>query len=75
MASITSSTFVVGHAQANGTRRVIETHTWDEGLLDTVIEYGPVPDTVDYQAIANTRATRLMAQAAEAEFEGVIGGA
>jgi hypothetical protein len=41
----------------------------------TELEYGPVPDTVDYQAIANARAAQLEAQAAEQEFQGVIGGA
>ncbi len=75
MASIVSSTFVLGHAQRNGTRYVTETHTWDSGLPPTIIEYGPVPDTVNHQAVANARAVQLMEQAAQAEFEELIGGA
>ena len=35
MASITASTFVLGHAQRNGTRYVTETHVWDSGLPPT----------------------------------------
>jgi hypothetical protein len=75
MASIISSEFTLGHQQANGTRYVTETHTWDGGLPPTVLEYGPVPDTVDHQAIANARATQLMDQLAQQEFEEIIGGA
>jgi hypothetical protein len=71
---IVSSTYTVGHAQRDGSRRVVERHTWDDGSV-TELEYGPVPDTVDYQAIANARAAQLEAQAAEQEFQGVIGGA
>lgn len=74
MASIVSSTFVLGHRQRNGTRYVTETHTWDSGLPPTVIEYGPVPDTVDHQAVANARAAQIMEQAAQAEFEELLGG-
>jgi len=70
---IVSSTYTVGHAQRDGSRRVVERHTWDDGSV-TELEYGPVPE-VDYQAIANARAVRLQEQAAEQEFEGVIGGA
>jgi hypothetical protein len=69
VASIVSSAYTLGHAQRNGTRYVTETHVWDGGLPPTVIEYGPVPDTVDHQAIANARAAQLMEQAAQAEFE------
>lgn len=75
MAAIISSTFTLGHAQRDGTRYVTEAHTWDGGLPPTVIEYGPVPDTVDHQAVANARAAQLMEQAAQQEFEGLIGGA
>lgn len=75
MASIISSTFTLGHAQADGRRYVTETHTWDSGLPPTVLEYGPVPDSVDHQAVANARAVVLMEQAAQSEFEGIVGGA
>ena len=75
MATIIASSFVLGHQQASGTRYVTETHTWDGGLPATVIEYGPVPDTVDHQAVANARAVQLMDQAAQQEFEEIIGGA
>lgn len=73
MAAIVASTFVLGHAQRNGTRYVTETHEWDDGNR-TVLEYGPVPDTVDYQAVANARAVQIMEQMAQQEFEGLIGG-
>lgn len=73
MAQITASTYVLGHQQANGTRYVTETHTWDSGLPPTVLEYGPVAGTVDYQAVANARATQLMAGMAEQEAEQIIG--
>jgi hypothetical protein len=66
---IVSSSYVLGHAQRNGTRYVTETHTWDGGLPPTVLEYGPVPDTVDYQAVADARAAQLEDQAAQQEFE------
>jgi hypothetical protein len=70
---IVSSAYTVGHAQRDGSRRVVERHTWDDGSV-TELEYGPVP-VVDYQAIANARAVRLQEQAAQAEFEELIGGA
>lgn len=69
---IVSSTFVLGHAQRDGTRYVTETHTWDDGAT-TVLEYGPVPDTVNHQAIANARAVQIQEQAAQREFEELIG--
>ena len=72
---ITSSIYVIGHAQANGSRYVTETHVWDTGDPPTVIEYGPVmTDALDLQAIADARAVALEEQAAAAEFEGLIGG-
>lgn len=74
--AIVSSTYVVGHAQANGSRHVTETHVWDTGDPPTVIEYGPImTDAVDLQAIADARAVRLVDQAAQAEFEELLGGA
>lgn len=72
-AVIISSTFTLGHLQANGTRYVTETHTWDSGLPPTMLEYGPVPGTVDYQAVANARAVRIMASKAESEFGEILG--
>lgn len=74
MATIISSTYSLGHLQANGTRYVTETHTWDSGLPPTVIEYGPVPDSTDYQAIANARAAQIMASLAEQEAEALLNG-
>ena len=74
MATITSSAYALGHQQANGTRYVTETHTWDGGLPPTVLEYGPVPDTVDYQAAANARAVQIMAAMADAEARSLMDG-
>jgi len=74
MALIVSSSFSLGHAQRNGTRYVTETHTWDDGAM-TVLEYGPVPDTVDHQLIANERANQITERLAQQEFEGAINGA
>jgi len=72
---IISSTYAVGHAQANGSRYVTETHVWDTGDPPTVIEYGPVmTEALDLQAVANARAVQLQEQAAQAEFEALIGG-
>ena len=71
---ITSSTFVIGHAQSDGSRRVTETHTWDTGDPPTVIEYGPIQTAgLDLQAIADARAARLEVSAAESEAEKIIG--
>lgn len=74
MSVIISSTFTLGHAQTNGTRYVTEMHTWDDDTY-TILEYGPVPDTVDHQAIANARAEQIMEQMAQQEFEEVLNGA
>lgn len=71
---IVSSTYSLGHAQANGACYVRELHTWDDGST-TPIEYGPIQTKgLDLQAIADARADQLEAQAAEQEFEEVIGG-
>jgi hypothetical protein len=73
---IVSSAYTVGHAQRDGSRYVTETHVWDTGDLPTVIEYGPImTDAVDLQSIADARAVRLVEQAAQAEFEELLGGA
>lgn len=55
-ASIISSAFTVGAPQSNGQVYVTEVHTWNSGLPPTILEYGPVPVTLDFQAIANARA-------------------
>ena len=72
---IISSTYTIdAHAQADGSHRVTETHTWDTGDPQTVIEYGPIQTGgFDLQAIADARATRLEVSAAEAEAEQIIG--
>ncbi|MEK9809454.1 MAG: hypothetical protein VW362_03335 [Candidatus Nanopelagicales bacterium] len=73
---IVSSTYIIGHAQRDGSRYVTETHVWDTGDPLTVIEYGPIQtDGKDLQAIADARAAQLEEQAAQTEFEGLIGGA
>jgi len=69
---IVSSTHVVGHAQANGKCRVVETHTTNLGEVIR-IEYGPV-GVVDYQAVADARAVQIAEQLAEQECEVLISG-
>lgn len=69
--SIVSSTYVLGHAQANGKRYVTETHTTNLGEVFTS-EYGPVADGTDYQAIANARAVELAELLADQECEALI---
>lgn len=59
-ATITSSTYTVGTVQIDGRVFVTEVHTWDSGLPQETVEYGPVPATLDFQAIANARALVLM---------------
>lgn len=59
-AQIISSTYTLGTPQANGTVYVTEIHTWDSGVPITIIEYGPVPPTLDFQSIANARAITIM---------------
>ncbi|TXH15055.1 MAG: hypothetical protein E6R03_08025 [Hyphomicrobiaceae bacterium] len=72
---IVSSTYTVGHAQANGSRYVRELHTWDDGSVSD-IEYGPImTEGKDLQAIADARAAQLEERAAAQEFEELIGGA
>lgn len=55
--SITSSTFAVGVAQADGRSYVREAHTTDLAEVFE-IEYGPV-GVVAYQTVANARAVAL----------------
>ena len=59
-AQIISSAFTLGTPQADGRVYVTEIHTWDSGLPPTIVEYGPVPATLDFQAIANARALIIM---------------
>lgn len=69
MATITSSSFALGHAQRNEARYVTETHVWDTGER-TVLEYGPIhTDKVDLQAIADARARQIETDRAAAEAE------
>lgn len=70
---IVSSLAVAGHPQRDGRSYVAETHLWSTGAV-TRIEYGPVPDSTDYQAVADARARALELQAAVAEFEALTGG-
>ena len=59
-ATITNSTYTLGTPQADGTVYVTEVHTWDSGLAQQLVEYGPVPTGLDFQSIANARALVLM---------------
>lgn len=71
---ILRSTVSRGHAQADGRVYVREVHEWDDGST-TVVEYGPVAENLDLQAIATARAARIQEDRAQAEFEALIGGA
>lgn len=64
--AIVSSTYVVGHPQIDGRRYVREVHT-DSAGAEHVREY-LAPVGTDYAAVANTYATVLADQLAEAEF-------
>lgn len=59
-AMIISSAYTIGTVQIDGRVFVTEIHTWDSGLQPTILEYGPVPPTLDFQAIANDRALVIM---------------
>lgn len=67
------SLFEVGRPQADGRRYVTERHTLDTGEVITR-EYGPVPE-MDYAAVMAAKAARIEQALADAEFEGIIGGA
>ena len=72
--SIVSSTSTVGHAQANGKKRVVETHTDHLGNVYR-IEYGPIDvDSVDINAIRTARAAAIELQLAEEEARRLIEG-
>lgn len=66
--SIVTSTYKVGHAQANGRRYVEEFHTDSTGAVHW-LEYGPMPDDTDYQAILTARAAVISEQLAQQEAE------
>lgn len=63
--AIVSSTHTVGHAQQDGRRYVIETHT-DSVEGPIVVEYLAAVGT-DYVAVRNARASQIADQLAEAE--------
>lgn len=65
---IVSSSYTVGHAQADGRRFVVELHTDSAGVVHRV-EYGPMPDGTDYQAIMEARAAQIGEQLAAQEAE------
>ena len=70
--AIVSSTYTVGHAQADGRRYVREQHTDSEGIVHSV-EYLAALGT-DYQAVADARAVSIAASLAEEEFEAIVNG-
>lgn len=71
--SIVSSTYTVDdHAQADGRRYVVESHTDSAGGVHRV-QYLAVAGA-DYQAIANARAVVIADQLAEAEAQAVVNG-
>ena len=68
--TIDVSTFVVGHAEADGRRYVAETHTDHTGAVYSMEYLAPVG--ADYAAIAVARATALAAQLAEDEAAALL---
>jgi predicted lipoprotein len=66
--AIVSSTYEVGHAQADGRRYVVELHTDSAGTVHRV-EYGPMADGTDYAAIMTARAAQISQQLADQEAE------
>ena len=70
---IVSSEYRLGHAQRDGRRYVTERHTLDTGEV-IAREYGPVGE-IDYAAVMTAEAARIEQALADAEFEGLIGGA
>lgn len=71
--AIVSSTFIVGHAQADGRRYVTERHTDDSGGVHEREYLAPVG--ADHAAIAGGYAVQLAEALAVGEFEEIIGGA
>jgi len=71
--SIVSSTYEVdAHAQRDGRRFVVETHTDSAGGIHTLHYLAPVG--ADYQALANARAVTIAENLAEQEATEVING-
>lgn len=68
--SIVSSTFSIGHAQADGRKYVTETHIDNIGVAHS-FEY-LAGASADYAAIAAARAVQIQEQLAEAEFDALI---
>lgn len=68
--SIVSSTHTVGHAQADGRRYVVESHTDSQGVVYG-IEYLAAVGT-DYVAVRDARAVQLAVQLAEAEADALL---
>lgn len=64
---IVSSTHTVGHAQVDGRRYVVETHTDSEGVVHSA-EYLAAVGT-DYAAVRDARAVQIADQLAEAEAQ------
>ena len=70
---VIASQFAVGHAQRDGRRYILERHTLGTGEV-IAREYGPVGE-IDYAAVMTAEAARIEQALADAEFEGLIGGA
>lgn len=69
--SVVSSTYTLGHQQADGRRYVTERHTLHTGQV-VVNEYGPV-GTIDYDAHKAAKAAEIEEALAQAEFEAILG--
>lgn len=67
---IVSSTHTVGHAQRDGRRYVVESHTDDAGVVHRV-EYLATVGT-DYAIVRDARAAQISEQLAEAEAQALI---
>lgn len=68
--SIVTSTYAVGHAQPDGRKYVVESHTDDVGQAYRV-EYLAAVGT-DYGAVMTARAAQINDQLAEAEAQALI---
>lgn len=62
-----ASTLIVGHAQSDGRRYVVEKHV-DDASVERIVEYGPV-GLVDYAAVMAARAVAIDAALAESEVD------
>lgn len=70
--AIVSSTYTVGHEQADARRYVREQHTDSNGVVYPV-EYLAAVGT-NYQSVADARAVSLAAMLAEQEFGAIVNG-